>query len=178
MNLLAHFYRNKCLSKCNKQSFYYEIDSMLGELFGFDMADDSQLYMFKLHGDAKCITCLQTIDIVNMKFIESPMLICDKCCNRCIGIPAFFEFNVTENIHLLISRLIIYDDSESKYIQHNKGSTIFCINSQKLRNNSHKLIHRFYHTIPIILLMSISDYKSHCYGLNLDIICYILTFIY
>lgn len=43
---------------------------------------------------------------------------------------------------------------------------------------SHKLVHRFYHTVPILLLLALRDPNANCNVLNVDIIMHIFRFIY
>lgn len=177
MDQLVHFYHNQCLFKCDKNMFNDVIKYVLTKLFLHDenIVDKTHTYIFELqNGVTKCIICSQLILTINMKQVESSILICSECCNKCVNNHIFIELYLRYyGEHGLRSYWFIFDNDAHRYI----GASLIR-NDTHFINNSHKLIHRFYHIVPIIFLMSPLDVNSYCHDLNLDVMLHILKFIY
>ena len=167
MNPLVSFYNNGWLFRCNKNEFDDNIKNVLTKLFSYCIIDRAQIYIFHLH-NVKCIICLQLISTNINTFIFNPFLICDSCCNVCIGHHIFIEFFVSRPSCSIKS---VWTNGKRPFY-HGRG------NPQSFIDHSHKLIHRFYHVVPIMFIMAISDRNSHCHMLNGDIMMHMLQFIY
>ena len=155
--------------------FHDNMKHALTKLFSYDDIDIAQSHIFVLCNNvSKCIICAQVITpIINLK-LSSPFLICDECCYECIGDRNFIEFtkfDLTCKIcpHRFVCNYRMYNHYRYYVSSH-------FVNS--LMNNSHKLMHRFYHTVPIIFLISRTDHNSYCCGLIMDVMIHILKFIY
>lgn len=179
MDLLVQFHRNKCLFNCDKSMFALNIKCALSTLFSYNKCDDAQSHIFKIGNIVRCIICLHVIHVNIKRFIVSPFVICNNCCYECINKSMFIEFYVSVTYNEIYSSWLVYDNYArvylSKYIFNHVRKLL---KKEKLIDNSHKLIHRFYHTTMIIFLMAISDHSSRCNVLNTDIIFHILRFIY
>lgn len=112
--------------------------------------------------------CTQVIRTNKMDLINSPFLICDQCNYACIGEYMFTEFWKDSNI---INSYWFYYERKGVMCYTKTHKMIF-------NNNSHKLVHRYYHTVMIIFLMARLDNSSYCCDLILDVIMYMLKFIY
>lgn len=174
MEQLKHFYNNKRLFKCDKNMFDSNVQDVLTKLFSCDAVDKTQLYIWDRHIITKCIICSQIVSNDIMKLFETSFIICSGCCETCIDKNMYVEFcpNTINNIG---SFLYSYDEVVGTYVRfvdfykYNMWSV-----SHHFVDNSHKLIHRFYHTTTIIFLMHMFDTNE----LNLDVTMYILKFIY
>ena len=182
MDSLIHFHFNKCLFNCDKQEFNVSIKLALTKLFSYDDVKPSQNYIFNYcyeHG--KCIICSQKVSTINIKSITSPLVICSLCCYECdveFAIIEFFKpcFDKYLNTYW-VTYNSDYDTYEGRYDTIHEGRMMQS-NATHFIDNSHKLIHRFYHTTILIFLMAITDGKSYCNELNLDVIIHMLKFIY
>ena len=177
MERFTYLHHNNCFFKCEKNMFKYCIKDVFTDLFTLESLDVNRLHIFELHNSiTKCIVCLQLILTVNMKNVDSSFLICDECCNSCIDQYIFIEFYASTIFQQINSHWFRYDIRAHKYM--NAATIRYNIGEATFINNSYKLIHRYYHTVPIIFLLSTLDINSCNNGLNLDIIVYILKFIY
>lgn len=203
MDYLTQFHNDKYLFKCEKNTFDYNIKSALTKIFSCNTIYETQMYIFNCDKIVKCLICLQLIPIedglliftkdkytssiltkngqfyvpsskykytIGMRLIinYAPFMICDECCNKCIDEHKFIAF-YDIMLNYKIDTQWIEPHVISKY--RTEKHTIFI-------NNSHKLIHRFYHTGPILFIMSTSDHNSYSHEINLDIITHIFQFIY
>lgn len=177
MDFLVHFHNNKFLFKCDKSMFKLFIKSVLKNLVSNDpICDETLSYIFETHNSTiKCLICLQVINNFDMELITKSFLICDNCCDVCINKRLFVWFSLHKLYRSVYSRVLKYDNHLRTHFD--IGELDFN-DRHALINNSHKLVHRFYHVIPIMFLLSISDYNSHCNELNRDVITYIIKFIY
>lgn len=182
MDSLIRFRYNKCLFKCDPHMFNNNMKNVLTKLFSKGKVDSSNFHIFhNYHGTIRCIICLQMISTVNMIMVGSPFMICSKCCYVCnaeFDIIRFYALSVPGYIG---STWIIYDKRIHKYVARYEPNCNELVLQSNIKNficHSHKLIHRFFHTTPIIFLLSITDINSHCNQLNLDVMIHIFKFIY
>lgn len=183
MASLVHFYYNNCLFKCNKKVFGGKIIGELTKLLLGEVVHDSQTRLLKssgidLHGVGKCIICAHVIPTVIKSFVTGPFLICDNCCFECIGVSAFAKFFVPRSPGDMYSQWFVYDTQKHACVTLYDTVHVSQAKSVEFVKKSHKLIHRFYHDTQILFLLSIKDEKSYCYGLLVDVMFYILKFIY
>ena len=182
MDPLTHFYNNGCLFKCDALMFNDTIKSVLTNLLTYQKIDFEYSYMFKLHDVAiKCIICTQIVPINNMKSLGSSFLICKNCCNECTNKRTIMTLYTRIFMGHFCLNWDVYDNYVYLFVKKDVRP-VYLIDTDEIKtgmiNNSHKLRHRYYHTIPIMFIMSISDNNSHCNELNLDAVKYILSFIY
>lgn len=165
MDSLVYFHYNKCLFKCDTNMFNDNIKIALTSVFSCDTFDGSQLYMFDTHGIGRCIICAHVIfDCVN-----TPFGICGDCCNDCGYKYYRVEFYAS---------MMIYINDTNQYVYRICTRAYYGFELIKFINNSHKLMHRFYHDTAITFLISTLDDKSYCYGIISDVAFHILKFIY
>ena len=199
-NIVEHFSIYGSLFNCAVQEFDIVIKNTLNKLIIIRYVDKKRLnvdinyaVMFdKNYIDRfnKCIICLQHLTYTK------GLIICHNCCNICIGKKVMvnigmFEVSTSMMINFDIFELytiMMYEDyqmiSFSDYNKHFVDHRSSFPNGTKRNvlnyfvNNSPKLKDRFYHMVPVILLLSLSDLASECCVLNDDIMFYILKFIY
>lgn len=183
-DIFEYLHANGHLFKCAAHEFDYNIKYVMEKLIIKDWLKREQFtfcvddkYLHK-----KCAICLQYIEFNNM------LAICHNCCNVCINKQVMINFSHdTYHIHTLMFnyeindyKLFRFEDRNDKFIEFgpmysqdvkNKVLDHFVINLPKLKD-------RFYHVVPVILLLSLSDSASVCCVLNDDIIFYILKLIY
>lgn len=173
MDILTHYHHNKCLFKCDKILFANNIKNVLTKLFSHDDVNYDLSYIFTMCDRyIKCTTCLQIICTVNMS-LTNPFLICDNCVHACIGEHVYVELYDSGPFGKIFSYWFKYENNGYAFT-----GMRYATYKYTLIDNSHKLIHRFYHDVEIILLLSISDINSYCNVLNFDVIIHILRFIY
>lgn len=192
MDILEHFYNNKCLFKCDQNCFDHEIKRTLETLLlNNQIISKNVVHLFDNVKITKCIICLQSV-IDNGDYV-----ICDNCCNTCINKKIKISiFGLQHGIFRVITRYICFNIGGCygwhysrccnliKYFpnieqnHNNSKCNIQHIVSKLFINNSYKLIRRFFNTVSIIFLMSSNDVHSLCHMLNPDVIMYILKFIY
>ena len=174
MDVLFSFEHNGYLFKCAHDEFDIKIKDVLTDILIHKLRFTKDMQQYKDYGmrPVKCIICQQCV------FDDSWFVICNECCKLCIG----------EDILIAIIRDI--------YICHrlNNGSwrniDPFALESvwKKIYNSEHynnknslvkyfidclhQLTHRFYHTAPTLLLLSLYDPQSGCSVLNKDIVFY------
>lgn len=172
MDILIHYHHNKYLFKCDKNMFNDNIKIVLTKLFSYEENDETQSHIFDAHNKiVRCIICSQIMITVNIKSIDSPFLICDECCNVCINERVIMELSETMLGNVELYLFVQHVDNMCEY---NRSSSVSHTSSEHFIKNSHKLIHRFYHTSMIIFMTYILDNND----LNLDVMRYIVQFIY
>lgn len=173
MDILISFKNGSQLFKCDPSNFAVAIKDVLTNILICDKMRDERFNGLNVIKKVKCIICWQ------YEFDDSQFVICNKCCKLCIN----------ENIIIALTRgTYVCRKSDSNYwfgISDLNGTFranmyYHDINSllKYFINCSHKLVHRFYHTVPILLLSALRDPNANCNVLNVDIIMYIFRFIY
>lgn len=197
MDILSQFCDNGHLFRCEHDQFNDHIKTALINILlnkyqpkmkvsRTFLQHCSQYFSMK-----KCMICCQLI------FNDHNFIICDECCYICINnklviviIPR--NYGIRRLICQKYGSKIIWNPISmihnhfpqfvpNSYVKMDTSEMIEYSHTLILRlfvNNSHKLLHRFYHTTSIIFLTSINDNKSLCSVFNLDIVIYILKFIY
>ena len=172
MDIFEYFCNNKCMFKCNPNKFNHNIKTSLEQLLLRDYAilNYNEYHIYRID-TVKCMVCLQICKlntIHNVKFVICA-LCCEKCTNIHVSIMMYNNFiGIWSNRDVLMTKLY-------RYAQHNFN---YYDIAHELINNSHILKHRYYHVVPIIFILSISDHNSSCYALNHDIVIFILKIIY
>lgn len=177
MDALINFEHNGRLFECDPDEFNITIKSVLTDILvhQFIPIIDRNCQYRQL----KCISCWQ---IVND---NSLFLICDQCCKACIGenkliaIMSYDVFICYKTHHNYWRE--IGTQSLNKNIKSFYKSDYYNDKSSWLKyfvNSSHKLINRFYHSVPILFLLALRDPKSDCSVLNRDIVFFTFKFIY
>lgn len=179
MNYLTSFYKNKYLFTCPQDQFDDNIKPTLLSIFSCDIQNDTQhvLNIDNNYGKRNCIICLHNV------CGYGNFIVCDKCCDVCLNKDITIEINTNltfishricykyQNYWIPVRNHIIHEyfpDLVSKHYVNEKYGVL-----AMFVDNSHKLIHRFYHTTLIIFLMTIYDTNSSIYVLHMDIIKYI-----
>ena len=171
MDIFEYFCNNNCLFKCRPNQFNGTIKKTLEQLLLCD-------HLITKHGHhiyniniVKCIICLQicnlTIDHRNVKFV-----ICAECCSKCTNM----------HVSIIICRFTGCWNTQDKLIitlyRHTRYNVNYYNIARTLINNSHALVHRYYHYVPIMFMLSILDHNSSCFVLNYDVVMYTLKLIY
>ena len=158
MDILTCFYNNGYLFKCLPCDFDNMIINTMKSIILINKNAVNSYFHNK--NVSRCIICFQYVDV------SYSFKVCKNCCNCCIGKKVLFEMSISyiypifwyyDDIQKL--RCLISFDRYRIYFPEfrNKDSVL-----THFVNNSFKLKHRFYHEIPIILLLSIYDPKSSC----------------
>lgn len=181
--IFDYFCANKCLFKCDAHEFDKMIKYTMNKLIVVDTFYNIRFCgAYDTHKHTICSICLQEMNHVNC------LAICCICCNICINKKVIIDFGTVG----LLTNMFYYDNGHNKYqmICIDDYGNHFDIHSRcnpilikmtilnKFFNNSPKLKYRFYHVVPIMFILSLSDPTSECYVLNHDIMIYILKFIY
>src|SRR5579863_3252087 len=94
MNYLINFCNNKCLFKCNKNTFNNITKDALINLLTYDVINQEDFYIFDLDiMIVKCIICLQVVSIIDDMCSYRSFLMCKICCNECINKRIIIEFH-------------------------------------------------------------------------------------
>lgn len=170
---MTHLHDNEYLFK--QSSHKHDIKTTL-----LNVINDDTLIIFNIdnYDDMKnCIMCVH-----NVYFGQKFGLYRD-CCNDCLHhivvkmgtLLPIIPYNIIYkhiNYWILVSNDAFRKNfTDVSSIKNNEFQSLFV-------NIPHKLIYTFYHTTSIIFLLSMCDNKSSLYTLGIDIIKYILRFIY
>lgn len=206
MDELINFVEMRHLFKCAPDKFNITIKSILINMLinkmlctkphrerhmlfpgRFCVSPEERKKQFKIqrnadNGKVRCIICRQ-FEVDNSEFV-----ICNECCKVCINenvliaigniIFVCCKTNIVWNNYWgdVDSNPLLGDIRDKLYNNenyNNKGSLL-----KYFVDNTHKLVHRFYHTVPILFLLSLCDLQSFSGKLNKDIIFFIFKFIY
>lgn len=179
MDALVNFCNNGRFIDCGPNEFNNIIKHTLMRLLLKKLSGENQYQVFfdSINRDysdriLKCIICVR-----NMRD-NSEFLVCNECCKICIDEDIIISILKDESRFEVV--LCQFDggywvDTYEHFLCDNDNDKIIL---KMFIDNSHKLIHRFYHTVPITFLMSIFDPKSSCSILTWDIIIHIIKFIY
>ena len=172
MDILEYFCNNKCMFKCDPNKFNHIIKESLKRLLLWShfvtKRDEHHIY----HIDTvRCMICLQICKFDTHHNVH--FAICEICCLKCtnkhVSIMMYdYSIGFWDSSDVLITTL----SHDQRY---NFG---YYSVAHNVVDNSHVLVHRYYHVIPIMFILSISDRNSSCYALNHDIVMFILKLIY
>lgn len=179
MDALINFKIKGHLFECDPNEFNTKIKNVLSNILIHRMEyfmNNDVIDIRKI----RCIICWQ------FELDNSWFLICEECCKTCINYSVLISIVKS---HIYICHVTCDDywddlDSCSELIKrrerfyknkyyHDKSSFL-----KYFVTCSFKLIHRFYHAVPILFLLSLHDQNSDCYTLNKDVIMCIFNFIY
>lgn len=195
MDIFDYFHQHQHLPIHSLNNLDVQINNILIGLLLHDLRiTGDHRYMFNRDNDAnklvRCMICLTQTCCYSYNF-----MICHMCILETIDIPIAISmapfFYSIEKFCTSIKRIVNYseikNDSDhdkifNKIIEENGGnySKVCASIFNNIINNSHKL-HKKYlvrNVTPIIFMLSLSDTNSLCHTLYMDIIIYILRFIY
>lgn len=180
MDVLINFEEHGHLFCCASNEFNVTIKKVLSNILIHET--ECTYTLTNGHGvrKIKCIICLQIV------YDDGQFVICDECCRTCINQCTLISVTDADIFICRITSNDYWDDLDScselaafregfykNKSYHNKRSLL-----KHFVDCSHKLIHRFYHSVSILFLLSLYDSNSHCNILNVDVVTYIFNFIY
>lgn len=183
VEIFEYFHTNRCLFKCDAHDFDDVIKNTMRKLIFFARVG-KKYHEFNTHYQYSytyCAICLQYLELC------SRLAICPNCCNVCINKKIIIDFGANEIypvVHYVNKndeyRMILIDDYGDHFIEFERQDKHIIKYSvlTKFIDNSHKLEYKFYHVVPLVFILSLSDPTSECHILNNDIMFYILKFIY
>ena len=173
MDALISFKNGSHLFKCDPDDFTVVIKDTLTNILIRDMTRDGRFCVSNMIKKVKCIICWQH------EFDDSSFIICKECCKLCVNADIIIAMNMHTYVCNKRNDGYWFDMSGNFGIlratehYHNKSELL-----KYFIDHSHGLIHRFYHTVPILFLLSLCDPNSDCNVLNRDVIFYIFGLIY
>ena len=172
MDIFEYFCNNKCLFKCDPNDFNHSIKELLKRLLLWPYLETKRNDYHIYHIDTlRCMVCLQICESNTYRGVK--FTICRICCMKCTEIHFSIimydhSIGIWDARYSLITTLDC--DPRSNFGYHSVA--------YKLINNSHALVHRYYHYVPIMFMLSILDHNSSCFVLNYDVVMYTLKLIY